>query len=174
MNHLEQSPRLETRSAWSAIRHYVVTFMFAIWLGGFTFYALVVVPTGHQVLHSKVRQGFITQSVTNKLNVLGAVTLGLLLWQMLAARKESGTRGGRRIAWISWIMLAATLAALFWIHPHLDSMLDAASRSVTNDDRFYKWHRWYLIAATVQWLAGVVHLACLPRSKSGQPSAQLA
>ena len=61
--------------------------LLAVWWGGFTFYALVVVPTGHQVLRSKVRQGFITQQVTNQLNVLGAVTLALLLWQWVAVLK---------------------------------------------------------------------------------------
>ena len=140
--------------------------MFAVWLGGFTFYALVVVPTGHHVLRSKVRQGFITQEVTNKLNWLGAVTLALLLWQMLAARRESvSPRCFRVTAW-SWAVLAVTLATLFWLHPHLDALLDPVNRSVVDDDKFYALHRWYLIVATGQWLAALVHGAAVLRGFS--------
>lgn len=54
-----------------------------IWQGGFMFYGGVVVPTGAAVLGSEVEQGFITQSVTNYLNLAGgvcAVLWGLTLW----------------------------------------------------------------------------------------------
>ena len=142
-------------------RHVLAILLLAVWWGGFTFYALVVVPTGHRVLHSKVRQGFITQSVTHQLNALGAITLGVLAWQMPALRREHGARRRFRVAAGSWIILAVTLAALFWMHPHLDALLDPANRSVTDEDRFYEWHRWYLLIASVQWLAGLVHFACV-------------
>ena len=145
----------------AAVRRVAAILLLALWWGGFTFYALVVVPTGHHVLRSKVRQGFITQEVTNKLNWLGAVTLALLLWQMLAARREGvSPRCFQVTAW-SWSVLAVTLAALFWLHPHLDALLDPVNRSVVDDDRFYALHRWYLIVATVQWLAALVHGAAM-------------
>ena len=142
-------------------RHVLAILLLAVWWGGFTFYALVVVPTGHRILHSNVRQGFITQSVTNQLNGLGAVTLGVLAWQTLALRREDTVRRRFRIATVSWMVLAITLGALFWLHPYLDVLLDPANRSVTDEDHFYEWHRWYLIIASVQWLAGLVHLACV-------------
>ncbi|MBI3408745.1 MAG: hypothetical protein HY040_10350 [Planctomycetes bacterium] len=159
----------QSRRTLPAVLHYLVTLVFAVWLGGFTFYALVVVPTGHQVLKSKMRQGFITQQVTNQLNVLGVAALSLLLWQMLAVRQRAGSRGGSRTAWLSWTVLALTLAALFWIHPRLDTMLDPVSRSVADDDRFYEWHRWYLVVATMQWMAAVVHLATLIGKQGESP-----
>ena len=150
----------------AAVRRVAAILLLALWWGGFTFYALVVVPTGHHVLRSKVRQGFITQEVTNKLNWLGAVTLALLLWQMLAARREGvSPRCFQVTAW-SWALLAATLAALFWLHPHLDALLDPVNRSVVDDDRFYALHRWYLIVATGQWLAALVHGAAVLRGFS--------
>ena len=142
------------------LRRFVVMLLFAVWFGGFTFYALVVVPTGHHVLRSKVRQGFITQQVTNKLNALGAVTLAALAWQVVAVRRAKSRRW-LRIATISWAALAVTLALLVWLHPHLDSLLDPVARSVVDDDKFYALHRWYLIVATVQWLAGMIHAATL-------------
>ena len=145
------------------IRFFAAVFLLAVWWGGFTFYALVVVPTGHKVLKSKVRQGFITQQVTEKLNVLAAVTAVVLLWQLTASTRAGQSPVRLRVAWVSWTALALTLAALCWMHPRLDAMLDPATRSVTDEARFYEWHRWYLIVATVQWLAGLVHLTTLIR-----------
>jgi len=58
----------------SRFRPWLAIVLLAVWWGGFTFYALVVVPTGHKVLKSKVHQGFITQQVTDRLNVLAAAT----------------------------------------------------------------------------------------------------
>ena len=142
-------------------RRLLAVLLLAVWWGGFTFYALVVVPTGHQVLRSKVRQGFITQQVTNQLNVLGAVTLALLLWQWAATRRVAPAPGWSRAAILSWAVLAATLALLFWLHPRLDALLDAEHRSVLDDGKFYALHRIYLVVATVQWLAGAVHFASL-------------
>ena len=144
----------------ASLRRFVVMLLFAVWFGGFTFYALAVVPTGHRILRSKVRQGFITQEVTNKLNALGVVTLAALAWQVVAVRRAKSRRWFR-VAAISWAALAVTLALLCWLHPHLDALLDPVARSVTDDDKFYALHRWYLIVATVQWLAGLVHAEAL-------------
>ena len=151
------------------IRFLAAVLFLAAWWGGFTFYALVVVPTGHKVLKSKVRQGFITQQVTEKLNVLAAVTSVVLLWQLTASPRDGKSLARFRAAWLSWAALAITLAVLFWLHPRLDAMLDPSTRSVTDDARFYDWHRWYLIVATVQWLAGLVHLVTLIREHGHTP-----
>ncbi len=145
----------------AVVRRFAAILLLALWWGGFTFYALVVVPTGHQVLRSKIRQGFITQQVTNKLNWLGVATLALLAWQIVAARREGQLSGSFRTGAISWGVLAVTLAVLFWLHPHLDLLLDPLNRSVVDDDKFYSLHRWYLIVATVQWAAGAVHFGWL-------------
>ena len=143
------------------LRALLAILLLAVWWGGFTFYALVVVPTGHKVLRSKVRQGFITQAVTNQLNVLGVVTLALLLWQWAATRRDPIPPGWSRAAILSWVVLAVTLAVLCWLHPRLDALLDAGQRAVLDDDKFYAWHRIYLVVATVQWLAGAVHFVSL-------------
>ena len=142
------------------IRFLSVVLLFAVWFGGFTFYALAVVPTGHHVLRSKVRQGFITQQVTNKLNALGVVTLAALAWQIIAVRRAKSRRWFR-VASMSWAALAGTLVVLFCLHPHLDALLDPTARSVMDDQKFYALHRWYLIVATMQWLAGMVHAGTL-------------
>jgi hypothetical protein len=48
---------------------------FAIWWGGFTFYAAIVVPVGSEILGSARTQGFITQVVTHWLNLAAALTI---------------------------------------------------------------------------------------------------
>ena len=141
--------------------------LFVMWWGGFTFYAAVVVPTGHQVLHSTIRQGFITQSVTNRLNVLGVVALLMLLWQR-CAHPTADSMTIKRLLSMTWLVMAGSLAALFWLHPYLDQLLDQGKRRIIDEDHFYQLHQWYLLISTVQWLAGAVHLGALtlPRTNS--------
>src|SRR5436190_16665061 len=50
----------------------------AFWMGGFTFYALVVIPTGNRLLGS-IQQGLLTQQVTHWMNLIGLLALMLLL-----------------------------------------------------------------------------------------------
>ena len=133
----------------------------AMWWGGFTFYSVVVVPTGHQVLHSRIKQGFITQEVTHWLNLLGSVIVILLLVRFIRDRAHVPSLTHRYVIIISWGITAVTLVILIWMHPHLDSYLDQDSRSVIDDELFYRWHQWYLIVASLQWLACTVHLTAI-------------
>ena len=134
----------------AAIRRMLAIMLLALWWGGFTFYAGRVVFIGHEVLRSKVRQGFITERVTTELNWLGLVMLGVVGWEMLS----SATFSRRRVAWIAWAVTALATFALFILHSKLAGMLDFSARQVTDDNHFYDWHRIYLCAASVQWLAG--------------------
>jgi hypothetical protein len=122
----------------------------AFWIGGTTFYALVVVPTGTRFLGT-VEQGFLTSQVTTKLNWIGLACLVVLL---------PGARRSKLLAG-SWLILATTLATLLWLHPRLASYLDSASLIVTSEAAFYQWHRVYLLVTAVQWLAGLVQLGGL-------------
>ena len=124
-------------------------------------------PTGHQILHSTIRQGFITQSVTYRLNVLGVAALLMLLWQR-CAQPTANLMTNRRLLSVTWLVMAGTLAGLFWLHPYLDQLLDQRAHSIIDEERFYSLHRWYLLISTVQWLAGAVHLGALtmPRTNS--------
>jgi len=134
----------------------------ALWIGGTTFYAIVVVPTGTRLFGS-MEQGLLTEQVTRQLNWIGVICLLVLL---PAARKS---RSGAA----SWLVLAASLAALFWLHPQIAAFVDHANHLVANPDAFYQWHRAYLLVTAVQWLAGLVHLWCLTSSsaaKSAEPA----
>lgn len=119
----------------------------AFWMGGFTFYALVVIPAGNRLLGS-IEQGLVTQQVTQWMNLSGVLALAILL------------PGARRTRWLvgTWFVMAAALAMLFALHPRLDSLIDGSQRAVTDETRFYRWHQAYLAAVTIQWSAAVVHL----------------
>lgn len=124
---------------------------FAVWLGGLTFYAAVVIPVGHDVLGSHREVGFITRQVTPYLNAIGvfAIALGWCEWKAAAQPDNRGT---------AWILGALSLSSvlLFVLHPVLNDHLDAATRSIDAPDTFYQLHRIYLLVTTLQWLAGLV------------------
>ena len=131
-----------------SILTYLNAVLFAFWIGGFTFYAAVVVPIGTAVLGT-VEQGFVTRQVTQYLNATGTVTL---LYLLVGLRKRG------RVAIVTWLIIAAAQALMFGLHGWLDSMLDpeAMIELVPRSD-FYGAHQFYLFAATAQWGAALVH-----------------
>jgi hypothetical protein len=99
----------------------LVALMF--WQGGFMFYGSVVITVGAQVLGSEMEQGFVTQAVTNYLNIAGAVCLtiwGFVLW------RERTTW----IGWTLWLGLVLSLAALAILHGRMDQRLELESHVV--------------------------------------------
>jgi hypothetical protein len=129
----------------------VLALMF--WQGGFTFYASVVVPVGSDILGSHVDQGWITRSVTNYLNLSGAVALALWLVDIVVV-PTTGWHG-RKVRFALWCVLALTLAWLCLLHQQLDALLDATNLTIRDQPTFHLWHRVYLYVSTVQWLAGI-------------------
>jgi hypothetical protein len=122
-----------------------------IWLGGFMFYGGLVVPILDDALGS-YEAGMITRQVTNRLNVVGVVTVS---WWFLLARVER-RRGSR---WVSasrlglLIVTTLGLVALAVLHVIMDGVLD--SRELRG---FRSWHRLYLMVSTGQWLANLAIL----------------
>ena len=141
-------------SRFATLRRASALLLLALWWGGFSFYAGRVVFIGHQVLKSKIRQGFITERVATELNWLGVVAFTVVAWELLASRQ--GSR--RKCAWIAWAIATLATLTLILLHTKLAGMLDFTTRQVIDDDHFYGWHRIYLCTATVQWLAGAVLL----------------
>lgn len=125
---------------------------FAVWFGGFTFYAAVVVPLGTEVLGSSRTQGFITQQVTQALNVFGGITLALMTleWVLSAPKRTAALRRGLGA---SVLVIGVLWASLLVIHPLLDALLDPESQEVREAGRFYGLHRIYLWSSAIQWLA---------------------
>jgi hypothetical protein len=124
----------------------------AFWLGGLTFYALIVVPVGTDILGS-TGQGFITQRVTNQLNIVACGVLALLLVNVIR-------RGGRLLIG-SWLILLLTQVALFVMHPWLDAMLDSTTQEISDGALFYKRHGIYLDVTAVQWATLLIQLWCV-------------
>src|SRR5262249_16904264 len=82
------------------------------WYGGATFYAAVAIPVGLSVLRPRSYQTFVTQAVTNYLNLAGAAALALFAWDLLAG--PDPRPAWRRWRWGAWGGMAATLLAMLW------------------------------------------------------------
>ena len=139
----------------SMARRVLTAMTFSLWFGGFTFYAAVVIPVGRRVLGGDTPQGFITEQVSDRLNVLALVTCLVLYWNTRAVPPAS--RRLRTAMLVTWAVFALSLVALMLLHPMLDAMLDQSTRSIPQPATFYSAHRVYLIVATVQWLASAIH-----------------
>ncbi len=135
------------------IRNFILWLALTFSFGGFTFYAAVVVPVGTEVLDS-TSQGFVTRQVTKVLNIASAITLGFLIWEILATYRTVK----RKWLWSYLGLLlvySGCLLGLFLLHPRLDELLDAETFSVLQSEEFYRRHRLYLWLSTLQWLTTI-------------------
>src|SRR5215207_365048 len=135
-------------------RRLLVILTLLFWQGGFLFYAAVVVPISTEVLGSAKRQGFITRQVTNGLNLAGVIALVPLTADLLMAPERSRWRW--RLRWLLCLGLWGTLAALVWLHPRMDELLDTRSGLVLDSSSFRLQHRLYLWLSTFQWAFSMV------------------
>jgi hypothetical protein len=144
-----------TSGGMTLLRRFLVVAAFALWMGGFTFYSSFAIPAATELLEGGHRAaGFITQRVTQPLNICGVIALVLLLWNMLAGwRVASRTERGWLVG--TWVFLVAGEIALIVLHPMLDAKLDIASRRILPATNFDTWHRAYLWISTAQWIAAL-------------------
>ena len=101
------------------IRRMLLLVSLMFWQGGFMFYGSVVVPVGGRILGSETEQGFITQSVTNYLNLAGAVCLIVCLEHLWHDRRH----GVSRLEWSIWSLTVVSVIVLAGVHangPHLE------------------------------------------------------
>ena len=144
-----------------ALRRLIVIAAIAWWLGGFTFYSGVAIPMGVQVLGTHRAVGFITEHVTNWLNVGGVIALGILLWNLLLGWHDRG-KALRYTLLITWIAMAAIEIELISVHPAMDRLITTHPvRMILDEDRFDLLHHVYLISTSVQWAIGVIHVWCI-------------
>jgi hypothetical protein len=154
------------KSLIGSIRRFLFVSAVAFWLGGFTFYTSVVVHIGGRTLGT-VRQGFITQRVTDWLNVSGAIALPLIFWNMAAIWRQRG-RALRFALAATWFVMALVQVGLFVLHPMMDRYLDVGTKHVLDYERFDHLHYVYLMSSTVQWAAGLIHVWCAVAGAEGQ------
>jgi hypothetical protein len=137
-------------------RRFVLLLCLAFWQGGFMFYGGVVVTVGASVLGSETEQGFITQSVTNYLNVAGAVCV--TVWGVaLACDTRLSSRLGR-LCWGLWSGIAISLGLLIGLHLVMDHRLDSAGHTILDEQSFLQLHEAYITTSTIQWLLCVALL----------------
>ncbi|HEX4792219.1 MAG TPA: hypothetical protein VH370_00415 [Humisphaera sp.] len=137
-------------------RRFVFVSTIAFWLGGFAFYTGVVVQVGAAVLHSHTRQGFITQRVTFWLNIVASIALLILLAHLISSALPN--RRLRKILTILWMIMVILQGWLFYLHPHLDRLLDTTARMILDEERFELLHTTYVWSATAQWAVGVLYM----------------
>ncbi len=126
--------------------------VYAVWVGGFTFYGAAVIPILHDEL-DRLHAGHITQRVTDWLNLIGLGTL--LIWWILAwMERRVGAASFRRIRIVLLGISTVLLAFLAVDHAILDARLARYGL-----EGFYDRHRVYLIASTVQWVVNIAIVA---------------
>ncbi len=131
-------------------RRFALLLALAFWQGGFMFYGGVVVTVGAAVLGSETEQGFITQSVTNYLNVAGAVCVAV--WGVVLAIDIRRKTQLGRVCWGLWSAIALGLGVLIGLHVIMDRGLDAAGHTIPDEHRFLRLHEAYITTSTLQWL----------------------
>jgi hypothetical protein len=138
----------------SVIRRMILLVSLMFWQGGFMFYGGVVVPVGTTILGSGTEQGFITQAVTNYLNLAGAVCLIPWLEHLWHDRRHAVSR----VEWLAWGFTTLSLIGLVGIHLQMDRLLSVESTSVLDHAAFGKYHKIYIGTSTLQWLASLLML----------------
>lgn len=117
----------------------------AVWFGGFTFYAAVVVPDLHENLGG-METGEISRRVAVFLYGIGAAAL-VSGWLVAATERVSGWRGKVRLGLLAVNTLL--LVALVLMHRSLGIRLDSGGSLAA----FRSFHEVYLTVWTGQWLA---------------------
>ena len=143
---------------------------FAMWFGGFGFYASFVVPVGNATLGS-FEQATVTRQVTVPLNWLGVLAGCLMLLDSISlfdsiSSWKTKTKLAMRVQFWAALFMLLMQATLFWLHPQIDAYVDLEVREVVGDyDQFYWLHRVYLWTITLQWVASWLWLFAYVASK---------
>ncbi|NQZ55930.1 MAG: hypothetical protein HRT88_00425 [Lentisphaeraceae bacterium] len=138
------------------LRSLLIIFL-SIWFGGFLLYSSVVISAAHKVLKDHTLVGLITQQVTNSLNVLGVITVVLLIIDFLVNKAVKLTRFSV-IQSLLLLIIGGGLLALFIIHNQMDSYIDIKAQDVVEWRQFYSLHKVYLIISTVQFFATLIYI----------------
>lgn len=134
---------------------------FALWFGGFTFYAALVVPVANSILPDATQFGFVTQKVTHGINALHGAFLVVATWEVVTQYRLANQRRWQlHILALAIILSAAALVCLLLIRVRLDAMMNGATFEINEPEggSFYGTHAMYLNLSTVTWLAGIAQL----------------
>jgi len=129
---------------------------YALFWGGLTFYTGFVVRIAHDVLDDPMDGGMITQRVTALLQILGGITVVLMLWNAFQVNHHS-KRFGIALA-VCAIVLGAAIVGLVIVHGHLDTVIDVTESEVIDRDAFIIGHQRYNQLTTIEWIAAISYL----------------
>lgn len=133
------------------LARFLALFAMTLWVGGFTFYAGIVIPILHDFM-TQSEAGHITQRVTDALNLCGAGAV--VVWSVLLVQERAvGAFTVRRLRAVALGGSAALLVGQVVVHRILDSRLDAGIFR-----GFYAIHRVYVGGSTLQWGLNLVVL----------------
>src|SRR5258706_3358745 len=136
---------------------YLILIGLCFWMGGFTFYASVVIHVGHRVFGSGPEFGFLTKEVTVWLTRSGLIVLAILLLNLLLTPKRIARRWFF-VASGTFAVMAAIQIALLLLHPRLEPFLDSSNQTIRERPTFHHWHLIDMNLSTVQWSAALIHL----------------
>ena len=106
------------------IAPFLTIITFALWWGGFTFYAAWVIPTAHEVTGNHILTGMITQRVSNVLNVLITVFIAVSMVTFYVEKRK-------KRQWIPLSIIALGLLVLVVLHPKMDTFVQVETQSLT-------------------------------------------
>jgi hypothetical protein len=146
-----------TVSIFEYLLRYLSMIGLCFWMGGFTFYAAVVIHVGHRVFGSHREIGFLTKEVTVWLNRSGAIVLLILLVNHLYYLGK-GPLLVQRIRLGTLLLMAVVQIVLFCLHEKLGQMLYISTHAILDRPNFRFWHHTYVNLSTLQWTGALIQL----------------
>ena len=141
------------------LQRVVTTFAVTLWFGGFTLYTAYIVRVGSRIVGG-VPQGYVTQQVTDMLNVLAAIMVGAVIVD-IAASWRGTSKWMRSLQCTAWLVMAVSLVGLIIVHNMMDALLDPATLAKPDHDAFSPLHQGYQMISTFQWFASLAYIAQL-------------
>jgi len=143
------------RAGWQ----YLAVGAVAMWLGGFTFYASVVIDIGADVV-GHFDQGYITQRATRALDTIAAVMLVFVAIDIWLHRKHLA-RSIMGLRLLAFVIMLISVILLFVLHDKLDALIDPQMMKRPPRELFRPLHSHYRKAVTFLWCAAVVEFALM-------------
>jgi hypothetical protein len=151
-----------TRNIIKSVLRYLTVALLALWIGGFTLYATVVVRAGEAVIGG-LKQGYVTQRVTDSINVIAIVCIVFVVIDLIVYRPHLDRWTFRaRLAGV--LVLIASLTLLYLFHGRMDALLDVETFKRPDRGAFRPLHQVYQLTATFMWLAFMAELGLMLRS----------
>jgi len=143
------------------IQRVLTTIAVALWFGGFTIYTAFVVKVGSRVVGG-LEQGYITQQVTDTLQVFAAIMIVAVALD-IAVHWRRTNRLMRTLQSVAWMFMLGSLVGLVIVHSQMDELLDLATFARPDHGPFRPLHQRYQLISTILWFATLAYIALMVR-----------